>query len=124
MPSSKSNANQSTSAVQKKTDQKPVVVQLNPKPVVYNKKKNTKITAKFDAGFPNNLFIRGRGGDLSWDKGILLQNIKSDEWIWETDRPFTTCEFKILMNDEVYEVGENHVVQCGEQLFYTPRFNG
>ncbi len=106
------------------TSQVPVPIKPTPKPVATTKRKTTRITVKFDAGFPNNLFIRGRGADLNWDKGIQLSNVRADEWVWETDRPFTTCEFKILINDELYEAGENHVLQCGSQMIYTPRFNG
>lgn len=124
MPTSNSDSSRSVPLVQKKTTQVPATVKSNPKPMVAGKKKNTKITVKFDAGFPNNLFIRGRGADLNWDKGIPLKNVRADEWVWETDRPFTACEFKILINDERYEAGENHVVQCGAQVIYTPRFNG
>jgi hypothetical protein len=82
----------------------------------------TRVTIKYDAGFPNQLYIRGKGANLSWDKGQPLKNIKPDEWIWETDTHFTHCEFKILINDRVYENGENHLLNAGSSLVYTPHF--
>lgn len=82
----------------------------------------TKITVKLDVGFPNQLYIRGKGANLSWDKGVQFKNIKSDEWVWETEFPFTHCEFKVLINDRVYENGDNHVIKQGASLVYTPRF--
>lgn len=82
----------------------------------------TRITVKYDTGFSNQLYIRGCGGHLSWDKGELLQNVKADEWIWETDAQFTSCEFKILINDSVYEIGKNHHIKGGSVLLYTPHF--
>lgn len=82
----------------------------------------TQIIIKYDVGFGNALYIRGRGAQLSWDKGIPLKNTHTDEWIWETDIPFTACEFKILLNDQVYEAGDNHPLTQGSHLQYTPAF--
>ena len=82
----------------------------------------TRVIVKFDTGFSNQLYIRGKGANLNWDKGILLKNVKADEWIWETDASFSTCEFKILINDKHYESGENHPLHAGANVIYTPRF--
>lgn len=82
----------------------------------------TRVVVRMDVGFENFLTIRGKGADLDWEKGITLKNIKPDEWIWETDTHFNTCEFKILMNDTVYEIGENHPISCGASIQYTPKF--
>lgn len=88
------------------------------------KKKNpkTKITIKYDVGFSNQLFIRGKGATLSWDKGQPLKNVKPDEWVWETDASFTSCEFKVLINDTCYECGTNHTLSMGATIVYTPSF--
>lgn len=82
----------------------------------------TRITVKYDVGFGNTLCIRGHGANLSWDKGIPMKNVKNDEWVWETDLPFTTAEFKILINDKNYETGRNHLLHCGTMVQYSPRF--
>lgn len=82
----------------------------------------TRIIVKYDVGFSNLLAIRGKGASLSWEKGCLLKNIKNDEWLWETEALFTTCEFKILINDKQYETGENHLLRYGTTVQYTPRF--
>lgn len=87
-----------------------------------DKKGRTKITIKYDVGFPNQLYIRGKGANLSWEKGIPLKNIKADEWIWESDANFLNCEFKVLVNDKHYEKGENHLVASGSTIIYTPHF--
>lgn len=85
-------------------------------------RKTTRLIIKYDAGFPNQLFIRGKGGNLSWDKGLPLKNIKSDEWLWETDVNFAQCEFKVLINDRIYENGENHLLKGGSAISYVPKF--
>lgn len=82
----------------------------------------TKITIKYDVGFNNMLYLRGKGANLSWERGIALKNVKADEWIWETDVPFSTAEFKVLINDKHYEMGENHPLTCGANIRYTPKF--
>lgn len=82
----------------------------------------TRITVKYDIGFGNQLYLRGKGASLSWDKGLLLKNIKNDEWVWETNQTFTSCEFKVLINDMRYEIGDNHTLTCGACIQYTPKF--
>ena len=85
--------------------------------------KHTTIIIRYDCGMPNSLYIRGEGiKDLSWDKGTRMQCTKADEWIWETDAPFTHAEIKVLLNDKEYELGENHSVDCGKEQQFTPRF--
>lgn len=86
------------------------------------KGQRTRITVKYDVGFNNQFYIRGKGANLNWDRGTPLKNIKSDEWIWETDTPFSQCEFKVLINDKNYEIGDNHYLTQGSSVVYTPRF--
>lgn len=83
----------------------------------------SRIVVKSDVGFGNQLYIRGKGAKLSWDKGLPLKNIKNDEWVWETEEPFTICEFKILINDSYFEAGDNHLLDCGATLQYAPTFS-
>ncbi len=83
----------------------------------------TKIIVKYDCGFSNNLFIRGEGiSSLSWNKGAPLKNVHSDEWVWETNRPFVQGEFKILINDQKFEDGENHKINNGSIVLCKPIF--
>jgi hypothetical protein len=83
----------------------------------------TRITVQFDVGYANSLYIRGKGASLSWDRGQPLVNVNANEWIWETSLPFTTCEFKVLINDTDYEIGDNHLISCGASLHFTPKFH-
>jgi hypothetical protein len=85
-------------------------------------KGKTIIVVRKDVGFNNNLFIRGQGANLSWDKGIKLTNVKANEWVYEIDEPFATCEFKVLLNDEQYETGKNHLLESGAIFEYIPYF--
>ncbi|WP_068466889.1 hypothetical protein [Candidatus Protochlamydia phocaeensis] len=82
----------------------------------------TRLTIKYDVGYNNQLYIRGKGANLNWEKGQPLKNVKADEWTWETDQHFSQCEFKILINDRTYEQGDNHLINCGASMTYTPHF--
>lgn len=86
-------------------------------------RKTTRVVVSFDVGFNNAIYIRGSGANLSWDKGIMLQNTQPNEWVWETNLPFNSCEFKVLINDENYECGENHRLTCGNCIAYAPYFS-
>ncbi len=85
-------------------------------------KGKTRITVKYDVGFPNTLYLRGEGPSLSWHHGVKLRNVKPDEWVWETDQPFPAGEFKVLINDTTYEKGVNHKLIPGANVVYTPSF--
>lgn len=82
----------------------------------------TRIVVKYDVGFNNLITIRGKGAGLNWDRGLSLKNTQNDEWVWETETPFTTGEFKVLINDTQYELGDNHTLRCGAAIQYTPKF--
>lgn len=81
-----------------------------------------RVVVKYDVGFNNTLAIRGNGAGLSWDRGAPLKNVGPDEWVWETSAPFTDCEFKVLINDQNYECGENHHLGPSAKFQYTPSF--
>ncbi len=87
-----------------------------------SKRPVSRVTVRFDVGFSNNLFIRGEGAGLSWERGVLLKNVGPDEWVWEPEFGGNACEFKVLINDQIYEAGENHRLKEGAQIQYTPKF--
>ena len=89
---------------------------------VFMSKTPGRVTIKYDVGFNNALYIRGHGGGLSWEKGVPLKNIGPDEWVWEPSQTFNDCEFKVLINDQYYEGGENHHLAGGATIQYTPSF--
>ena len=80
----------------------------------------TKIIIRYDVGFNNQFTIRGKGANLTWEKGQPLKNVKADEWIYETDAHFSQIEFKVLLNDQIYEKGENHLLNFGSHVVYSP----
>lgn len=86
-----------------------------------NQTTTTRILVHFDAGFGNQLYIRGQGGELSWDQGLIMQNVAGNLWVWETSTT-DDLEFKILINDTVWEYGENHFIDGCQSGDYWPKF--
>lgn len=81
----------------------------------------TTVTAKIDVGFGNQLYIRGDGPGLSWDRGALMECASSDSWTWTTTaaRPFA---FKVLINDERWSNGDDFIASVGAENTVTPQF--
>jgi outer membrane biosynthesis protein TonB len=80
----------------------------------------TAVVARVDVGFGNLLFIRGDGPGLSWDRGVPMDCVASDQWTWSTaaaNRPFA-C--KVLINDERWSAGEDYVVEVGVENAISP----
>ena len=81
----------------------------------------TTIVAKVDVGLGNQLFIRGEGGGLSWDKGEAMQCVDAFAWTWSRTTP-DKLVFKILLNDQVWCQGENLVGEAGKKTELVPAF--
>ena len=115
-------------AVAKKVASKPVKqVAAEAKSVECGKcdtksKKLTRVIAKFDAGWGNALFIRGTGAGLDWQKGVPMQSIGEDEWLWEQLVPNGSVSFKVLVNDQQWSEGEDQSVAAGDTVICHPKF--
>ena len=83
---------------------------------------STTVVAKFDAGYGNNLYIRGSGAGLAWDQGLMMKNQGRDEWTWTSDAVAEELEFKILINDRYWSAGANGVVFPGARVIFEPNF--
>jgi hypothetical protein len=79
------------------------------------------IEAKIDVGFGNNLFVRGQGGGLSWDRGLPLENVDSKTWRLTVPAK-DQVQFKLLINDTVWAKGEDLVVPPGKKVEVSPAF--
>ena len=82
----------------------------------------TRIIAKVDIGYGNNLYVRGEGAELSWTQGALMENTAGDEWSWSTQTASEPLTFKFLINDELWSAGDNLTVVPGESSISSPVF--
>ena len=88
-----------------------------PRPITY-------ITIKYDVGFGNFLSICGTGPNMSWDpeKAVRLRCVENDTWVYETHHTFEKFEYKILINNKIWEEGSHHDVDKYHPNQITPRF--
>jgi hypothetical protein len=82
----------------------------------------TQICARIDVGFGNALFIRGQGGGLNWDRGVILECIAPSLWRWSAPAGSATIVFKLLLNDVLWAAGDDLRVAGGNHLEVTPYF--
>lgn len=83
----------------------------------------TRITAAIDVGFGNSLYLRGEGGGLSWEKGVLLDCVADDSWtISLTESSSKPIECKFLLNDVAWCVGNDYIVPVGSSVVLKPTF--
>ena len=82
----------------------------------------TSIIARVDVGFGNQLYIRGAGAGLSWDKGLPLENVSAYEWAFATTKAKSDVTFKFLINDELWAEGDNVTVAKGGSSISSPVF--
>ena len=82
----------------------------------------TSIIARVDVGFGNQLYIRGAGAGLSWDKGLPLENVSAYEWAFATTKAKSDVTFKFLINDELWAEGDNVTVAEGATSISSPVF--
>jgi hypothetical protein len=83
----------------------------------------TQIIARVDIGYGNELFIRGEGAGLSWDKGTALQCVGANEWAFSTKAAKTGVVFKFLINDSHWADGEDVTVPAGGTSITAPSFS-
>lgn len=82
----------------------------------------TAILANIDVGYGRALYVRGEGPGLSWDKGVPMECVASDQWkgaLGESARPFV---FKLLVDDQTWSLGADFTVASGGTITVTPVF--
>ena len=86
-----------------------------------NRPRPAAIMVNLAVGPDDALFIRGRGGGLSWNKGQPLASVHPTRWVWSATAA-GLIEFQLLLNDQVWERGAIHMVAPGAALELTPDF--
>jgi hypothetical protein len=100
----------------------PAVVAPPPAPKPAAAPSATTITAKIDVGFGNALYVRGEGPGLSWNAGLLLDNVGSDLWSISISGAKQPVIFKFLLNDSTWSAGEDYKAEPGSKVTITPEF--
>ena len=82
----------------------------------------TFISVQIDIGFGNHLTIRGSGPGLSWDKGLVMDNVGSNLWTVALAKAAKPVAFKVLVNDLSWSTGADFVVAPGKSITIHPTF--
>jgi hypothetical protein len=82
----------------------------------------TVVEAQVQLGPSDSLYIRGQGSGLSWEAGQPMTWVEPAKWVWCTRAGQPGTEFKVLVNDEVWSMGENSVLRPGDVVRIQPQF--
>lgn len=87
-----------------------------------NETKSATLRAKINVGHGNQLFAFGNwNGNKSWETGVPMVCKQPD--IWEAKIKTTNpIQFKVKLNNETWEKGENHAGTPGQIIEFTPIF--
>ncbi|MBX3719281.1 MAG: hypothetical protein KF898_06495 [Parachlamydiales bacterium] len=81
----------------------------------------TLITIQYPARFGEHLYIRGEGSGFTWGQKVPL--ISVDANTWQLRQPMQgEFKFKILLNNEEWETGNDHPANGGDAVSATPVF--
>jgi hypothetical protein len=82
----------------------------------------TSIVIHLELGAHNVVFVRGKGGGLSWDQGQALIRLERGIWTWSTDSCREGLEFQLLLDDTICERGQPHHLESGHTVHISPDF--
>lgn len=82
----------------------------------------TVVAAEVEVRPGDTVYIRGQGSGLTWDAGQPMTWVEPTKWVWCTREAEHGTEFKVLLNDELWSVGENSVLRSGDMITVHPQF--
>jgi len=82
----------------------------------------TVVEAKADLGLGDALYIRGKGGSLSWERGQQLTWVGRHTWVWSSNQPEGNIVFQLVLNDQVWARGREVVLEAGKRMQVEPDF--
>ena len=92
-------------------------------PPVQVAKHSIAVIINYDVGYGNKLYIRGNTSPLNWSYGKVCQNKGANVWVFLMEFAYpTSIEFKVLINDSIWETGNNHSVRTGNTIIIKPTF--
>ncbi|ADE54941.1 hypothetical protein [Coraliomargarita akajimensis] len=93
------------------------------KPKLRSKKKDSVLTARVLIGIGNKPFIRGNGGGLSTERGVLMDFQEIGKWSWIAPVDLEEAiEVQIFRNDEDPDRKGPYRLEAGQKLEVDPVF--
>lgn len=87
------------------------------------RKADSAITASVLIGIGNKPYLRGSGGGLSWERGVVMDFEEIGKWGWLAPADFDTpIEFQIFCNDADPDRKGKYTLEPGQKLEISPVF--
>lgn len=87
------------------------------------KKNETRCTVNSLIGIGNKPYLRGSGGGLNWDSGIVMEFEAIGKWRWTPAADLEgPIELQVYRNDEDPDTSGKHTLQPGEALEINAKF--
>lgn len=83
---------------------------------------STSIIATAYIGIGNKLYLRGKGPDLSWEKGVPMQFLSIGKWGWSALNVTEPITCRIYRNDDEPAIDGDIEIQPTELIEISPRF--
>lgn len=94
----------------------PIVKRLSDLPPDQVGSAKGRIVVQYAGKEGDKLFIRGTGPKMGyWGEGIEMRQ-ENGLWIYDSTDPFETFEFKLMLNNHLWEEGSNHLISQGEMI--------
>ena len=88
-----------------------------------SKKANTVVRVHALIGIGNKPYIRGSGGGLNWEQGIMMDFQEIGKWRWEAPANLDSAtEVQIYFNDEDPDTQGKQTLEFGKHLEIEPKF--
>jgi hypothetical protein len=87
------------------------------------KKKDSVCTVHTLIGIGNKPYLRGSGGGLNWDSGIVMEFEAIGKWRWTAPADLDQAiEVQVYRNDEDPDTSGRHSLQAGDKLEINAKF--
>ncbi|PXA02912.1 hypothetical protein DDZ13_14755 [Coraliomargarita sinensis] len=87
------------------------------------KKNDAVLTASVFIGIGNKPYLRGSGGGLNWDKGVVMEFQEIGKWRWVAPSDLDAAiDVQIYRNDEDPDKSGKYTVEPGQKLEVSPVF--
>ena len=88
-----------------------------------SKKANTVVLVHALIGIGNKPYIRGSGGGLNWEQGVMMNFQEIGKWLWEAPANLDSAiEVQIYFNDEDPDTQGKQTLEPGKNLEIASKF--
>ena len=88
-----------------------------------SKKAKTVVRVHALIGIGNKPYIRGSGGGLNWEHGVVMDFQEIGKWRWEAPADLDTAiEVQIYFNDEDPDIQGKQILEPGKNLEIEAKF--